>query len=115
MSMLRFTISMSLDGYVAGPGQDADNPLGIGGMRLHEWVFPLAAWRSLHALEGGEVNESSSVVEESRAGIGATIMGRNMFGPVRGEWGDDPWSGWWGRTLPSITRSSCSPTTHAIR
>ena len=59
MSKLRLRISMSLDGFVAGPNQSVENPLGIGGMRLHEWVFPLAAWRSMHGLEGGEVNEST--------------------------------------------------------
>jgi dihydrofolate reductase len=71
---------MSLDGFVAGPGQSVDNPLGIGGMRLHEWVFPLAVWRGPQGLEGGEVNASSAVVEQSMVNIGATVMGRNMFG-----------------------------------
>ena len=80
MSKLRLKISMSLDGFVAGPDQSVDNPLGIGGMRLHEWVFPLAAWRAPHGLPGGDVNESTAVVEESIANIGATVMGRNMFG-----------------------------------
>jgi len=80
MSRLRLGISMSLDGYVAGPNQSVDEPLGVGGEQLHQWVFPLAAWREPHGLPGGEVNESSPVVEESIAGIGATIMGRNMFG-----------------------------------
>jgi dihydrofolate reductase len=101
MSRLRFGISMSLDGFVAGPSQSVDNPLGIGGMRLHEWVFPLAAWRSMHGLPGGEVNESSRVVEESLAGIGATIMGRNMFGGHPGPWDAvNPWNGWWGANPP---------------
>jgi hypothetical protein len=80
MSRLRFKISMSLDGFVAGPSQSVDNPLGQGGLRLHEWVFALAAFRREHGLEGGEVNASTAVVEESQAHIGATIMGRNMFG-----------------------------------
>jgi hypothetical protein len=94
MSRLRFGISMSLDGFVAGPSQSVDNPLGIGGMRLHECVFPLAAWRSMHGLPSGEVNESSRVVEESLAGIGATIMGRNMFGGHPGPWDAvNPWNG----------------------
>ena len=100
MSGLRLWITMSLDGFVAGPGQDADNPLGIGGMHLHEWVFPLAAWRETQGFEGGEVNESSPVVESSRANIGATVMGRNMFGGGPGPWGDDPWGGWWGENPP---------------
>ena len=101
MSKLRLKISMSLDGFVAGPDQSLENPLGIGGMRLHEWVFPLAAWRSLHGLEGGEDNESARVVEESRANIGATIMGRNMFGGHPGPWNaENPWNGWWGDDPP---------------
>ena len=95
MSRLRLWIAMSLDGLVAGPAQDVDNPLGVGGMRLHDWVFPLAVWREMQGLEGGEVNESTPVVEASMADIGATVMGRNMFGGT-GPWGDDPWNGWWG-------------------
>ena len=86
MSRLRFRISMSLDGFVAGPNQSLREPLGIGGEQLHEWVFPLAAWRRPHGLEGGVVNESTPVVEEELAGIGATIMGRNMFGGGPGPW-----------------------------
>ena len=101
MSKLRFRISMSLDGFVAGPSQSVDNPLGIGGMRLHEWVFPLAVWRAMHGLEGGEVNASSAVVEESLANIGATVMGRNMFGGHPGPWKTkEPWNGWWGVNPP---------------
>lgn len=101
MQKLRFRISMSLDGFVAGPQQSVDHPLGVGGERLHEWVFPLATWRTMHGLEGGEVNESTAVIEESRAGIGATIMGRNMFGGHPGRWReDDPWNGWWGSNPP---------------
>ena len=101
MSKLRFRISMSLDGFVAGPDQSVANPLGIGGMRLHEWAFPLAAWRGMQGLEGGAVNESSKVVEESFANIGATIMGRNMFGGHPGPWdASKPWNGWWGDDPP---------------
>ena len=92
---------MSLDGFVAGPSQSVDNPLGIGGMRLHQWVFPLKVWREMHGLPGGEVNESTEVVEQSLANIGATVMGRNMFGGHPGPWNaDDPWNGWWGRNPP---------------
>jgi dihydrofolate reductase len=92
---------MSLDGYTAGPQQSVENPLGIGGLQLHEWVFPLAAWRAPHGLEGGEVNESSRVLEESLANIGATIMGRNMFGGHPGPWdAARPWNGWWGANPP---------------
>lgn len=86
MSRLRFKISMSLDGFVAGPHQSVKNPLGIGGGRLHEWAFQLAVFRALLGLEGGEVNESNPVVEESLANIGATVMGRNMFGGHPGPW-----------------------------
>jgi dihydrofolate reductase len=101
MSKLRLKISMSLDGFVAGPNQSVDNPLGIGGMRLHEWVLPLAAWRSTHGLPGGAVNESSRVVEESLENIGATVMGRNMFGGHPGPWdAGKPWNGWWGDNPP---------------
>jgi dihydrofolate reductase len=92
---------MSLDGFVAGPRQSVENPLGIGGMRLHEWVFPLAIWRAMHALAGGEANDSTRVVEESLANIGATVMGRNMFGGHPGAWDvEKPWNGWWGANPP---------------
>lgn len=92
---------MSLDGFVAGPSQSVDDPIGIGGMRLHQWVFPLTVWRAMHGLEGGEINESTRVVEESLANIGATVMGRNMFGGHPGPWDDrKPWNGWWGDNPP---------------
>jgi dihydrofolate reductase len=100
VSRLRLSITMSLDGYVAGPDQSLDSPLGVGGMQLHEWFFPLRAFREMHGQEGGEINASSTVVEERRANIGATIMGRNMFGPVRGPWPDESWRGWWGENPP---------------
>src|SRR5262245_27324626 len=92
---------MSFDGYVAGPSQSVENPLGVGGERLHEWVFPLAVWRATHGREGGEVNESTKVVEESLVNVGATIMGRNMFGGHPGAWdAAKPWNGWWGQNPP---------------
>jgi dihydrofolate reductase len=101
MPKLRFRIAISLDGYTSGPDQSVDNPLGVGGMHLHEWAFALAAWRAPHGLEGGEVNASSTVVEEGLAGIGATIMGRNMFGGHPGPWNPaKPWNGWWGADPP---------------
>src|SRR4030042_531982 len=101
MSRLRVKISMSLDGFVAGPAQSLENPLGIGGMRLHEWKRPLAAWRSMHGLQGGEVNENTRVVEESLANIGATVMGRNMFGGHPGPWeAKKAWNGWGGANPP---------------
>jgi dihydrofolate reductase len=101
VSKLRFKISMSLDGFVAGPDQSVENPLGVGGMRLHHWVFPLRVWRAEQGLEGGEVNASTPVVEESLANIGATVMGRNMFGGHPGPWdAKKPWKGWWGDNPP---------------
>jgi dihydrofolate reductase len=100
MAKLRLHITMSLDGYVAGPGQDEDNPLGVGGPELHEWVFPLKEFREMHGGSGGETNASSAVVQERWENIGATIMGRNMFGPIRGPWPDDSWRGWWGEEPP---------------
>ncbi len=101
MSKLRLTISMSLDGFVAGPRQSVDDPLGVGGMRLHEWVFPLRAWREMHGLQGGEVNESTPLVEEVFANVGASVMGRNMFGGHPGPWdAKKPWTGWWGSNPP---------------
>jgi dihydrofolate reductase len=101
MSKLRFRIAMSLDGFVAGPNQSVDDPIGVGGMRLHEWVFPLAVWRATHGMDGGVTNESTAVVEESLVNQGATIMGRNMFGGHPGPWSAArPWNGWWGDTPP---------------
>jgi dihydrofolate reductase len=91
---------MSLDGYVAGPNPSEEQPLGEGGMRLHEWILKLAAWREPHGREGGEVNASSPLVEESWDGVGAGIMGRGMFGGGPGPWGEDPWQGWWGDDPP---------------
>ncbi|MGQ0714867.1 MAG: dihydrofolate reductase family protein [Gemmatimonadaceae bacterium] len=101
MSKLRFRISMSLDGFVAGPHQSLKEPLGVGGERLHDWVVPLAQWRAKHGRSGGEVDESSAVVEESFSNLGATIMGRNMFGGHPGPWDPaQPWKGWWGDNPP---------------
>ena len=101
MSRLRFKISMSLDGFVAGPNQSVGDPLGVGGQHLHEWIFPLAVWRTPHGLDDGEVNASTPIVEESVANIGATVMGRNMFGGHPGPWDTkEPWTGWWGDNPP---------------
>jgi dihydrofolate reductase len=101
MSKLRCHISISLDGFVAGPNQSDENPLGEGGERLHDWVVSLAAWRKPHGKEGGEVNESTRVMEETAENIGASVMGRNMFGPPGGgDWGDEEWKGWWGDEPP---------------
>jgi dihydrofolate reductase len=97
---VRIQITASLDGFVAGPDQSVESPLGDGGERLHEWAFGLAVWRTAHGLEGGEVNASTAVVEESLVDLGAVLMGRNMFGGGPGPWGDDPWNGWWGDDPP---------------
>lgn len=101
MSRLRLTISMSLDGYAAGPEQSLENPLGLGGMQLHEWAFELAAWRSAHGMEGGETNASTGFIERTLENVGATVMGRNMFGGGPGDWNtEEPWDGWWGQEPP---------------
>lgn len=98
---MRVHIAMSLDGYVAGPNESEENPLGEGGEALHEWAFDLKAWREPHGREGGEVNASSAIVEEANADVGAEIMGRGKFGPPGGgPWGEDPWQGWWGEDPP---------------
>jgi dihydrofolate reductase len=103
MAELRFDVSMSVDGFIAGPNPSEEHPLGEGGQQLHEWVVKLAAWRKPHGLEGGEINASTEVVEESIDNIGATVMGRNMFGGGPGAWGEDPWDGWWGDDPPFRT------------
>jgi dihydrofolate reductase len=100
MAKLRFEISMSLDGFIAGPNPSEEHPLGEGGMQLHEWAFKLAAWREPHGQEGGEVNASTEVVERALQRTGANVMGRNMFGGGPGPWGENPWDGWWGDDPP---------------
>jgi dihydrofolate reductase len=101
MSKLRFSISMSLDGYVAGPNQSVKEPLGVGGEGLHDWVVALSDWQRMHGKSGGETNASSGVFRESFANLGATIMGRNMFGGHPGPWDEkSPWQGWWGKNPP---------------
>jgi dihydrofolate reductase len=100
MSKLRFNITVSLDGFVAGPNQSEENPLGEGGLHLHDWAVALRAWRQPHGQEGGEVNASTQVMEETLANVGAHIMGRNMFGGGPGPWGKSPWNGWWGAEPP---------------
>jgi dihydrofolate reductase len=99
MSKVRVHISVSADGYVAGRDQSLENPLGVGGERLHEWVVVLRAWRQPHGLEGGEVNASTSVLEESMENVGAEIMGRGKFGGGPGPWSEE-WRGWWGDDPP---------------
>jgi dihydrofolate reductase len=101
MSKLRFRISMSLDGFVAGRDQSVEHPLGVGGESLHEWLVALRTFREVHGMPGGEADESDAVVEESLANVGATIMGRNMFGGHPGPWNaESPWNGWWGENPP---------------
>jgi dihydrofolate reductase len=99
MSKVRVHISVSVDGYVAGPNQSLENPLGEGGEALHDWVVAQKAWREQHGLEGGEVNASSPVLEEALADVGAEIMGRGKFGGGPGPW-DESWQGWWGDEPP---------------
>lgn len=99
MSKLVYAVSMSLDGFVAGPDQSVDHPLGVGGERLHAWMRALAAWRDQTGLEGGEINASTAVLEEDD-NAGAIIMGRNMFGGGPGAWGQNAWTGWWGENPP---------------
>jgi dihydrofolate reductase len=101
MGKFRSHISISADGYVAGPNQSDEEPLGEGGERLHDWSVPLAAWREAHEKQGGEMNESTRIIEERGENVGAAVMGRNMFGPPSGgDWGDGDWKGWWGDDPP---------------
>lgn len=100
MSKVKCQISISADGFAAGPNQGEEHPLGEGGEQLHEWVVKLAAWRKSHGREGGEVNASSEIFEAASAGTGAVLVGRNMFGPVRGPWAEPLWNGWWGGEPP---------------
>jgi dihydrofolate reductase len=95
-------ISMSLDGFVAGPNQSLDNPIGEGGLRLHEWVFQTDSWRAQQGLDGGEHTADAEVVEEVVQNVGAYIMGRKMFGGGQGPW-DETWTGWWGENPPYHT------------
>jgi len=101
MSNFRCDIAISADGFVAGPNQSDENPLGEGGEQLHDWVVSLAAWRERHDKQGGEVNASTPIMEEAGENVGASVMGRNMFGPpAGGDWGDGDWKGWWGDDPP---------------
>jgi dihydrofolate reductase len=101
MALVRVDISMSLDGFVAGPNQTMEEPLGRGGERLHEWVLATAGWREAHGQSGGERNADSDVVDEGVRATGATIMGRKMFSGGAGPWTDDPnANGWWGDEPP---------------
>jgi dihydrofolate reductase len=99
MGKVKVSMAMSLDGFVAGPDPTLEEPLGRGGMQLHEWLFGLEIFRRTHGEEGGEVNASTPVVEDSLDEVGAFVMGRNMFGGGPGEW-DESWQGWWGEEPP---------------
>jgi dihydrofolate reductase len=99
MCKLTSHISISLDGFVAGRDQNLENPIGTGGLRLHDWVFATDSWHELHGTAGGERTADSDVIREVAANVGAFIMGRNMFGPGRGDW-DLSWRGWWGESPP---------------
>lgn len=100
MGMLRFQITMTLDGYVAGPNQSVEHPLGEGTEQLHDWATATRAFRELHGEDGGETGADDDLMREAFAGVGATIMGRNMFGGGPGPWGEEPWTGWWGPNPP---------------
>jgi dihydrofolate reductase len=93
-----FTIS--IDGYGAGPDQSLDNPLGVGGEALHDWIVATRAWRQMHGKEGGATGIDDDFAARGAKNVGAWIMGRNMFGPIRGPWPDTNWKGWWGKNPP---------------
>jgi len=104
MSKVRVcSFSMSLDGYVAGPDQSLEHPLGVGGEQLHNWAFATRTFHQVHGMGGlddGETGLDDEFIARSSQGVGAHILGRNMFGPVRGAWGDEAWNGWWGDNPP---------------
>ncbi len=97
------SFSISIDGYGAGPGQDLENPLGVGGPELFDWFFHTRTWKRMHGHEDGETGVDEELAAQGLSGIGAWILGRNMFGPVRGPWPDDSWKGWWGEEPPYHT------------
>lgn len=104
MGQVKCQITMSLDGYAAGPNQSTENPLGEGGEQLHEWAYELDAWLEQHGRSGGKTTPSSAVLKDATAGVGAVVMGRGMFGGGPGPWREDPpWSGWWGEEPPFHT------------
>ena len=97
------TFSISLDGYAAGPDQSETDPLGRGGEGLHEWLIPTRTFHRMTGQDGGETGIDDDFVTRGFENIGAWILGRNMFGPIRGEWPDDSWKGWWGDDPPYHT------------
>jgi dihydrofolate reductase len=94
------SFAVSVDGFSAGPDQDIDNPLGVNGPEMFEWFFPTRTFREMHGLEGGETGIDDSFAAKGMSGKGAWILGRNMFGPIRGPWPDENWRGWWGDEPP---------------
>jgi dihydrofolate reductase len=94
------SFGVSLDGFGAGPDQSLQDPLGVRGFDIMEWFLATRVWRSMHGQEGGETGVDNRMAEQSFANVGAWILGRNMFGPVRGPWPDDQWKGWWGDEPP---------------
>jgi dihydrofolate reductase len=101
MSKLRISgFSISLDGYGAGPKQEVENPLGVGGEALHEWLFPTRTFQQMLGNENGSTGPDEDFAKRGFENVGAWIMGRNMFGPIRGAWPDDNWKGWWGDNPP---------------
>jgi dihydrofolate reductase len=101
MAKLRVqSFSLSLDGYGAGPNQSVDQPLGVGGMALHEWAFATRTFQKMQGNTGGAAGVDEDFAARGFTGIGAWILGRNMFGPIRGQWPDDKWKGWWGDNPP---------------
>jgi dihydrofolate reductase len=104
MSKLRVSsFAVSVDGFGAGPNQDLQHPIGVGGLALMEWFFETRTWKQMHGLEGGETSIDDDLAAGGLRDIGAWILGRNMFGPVRGPWPDDNWKGWWGEEPPYHT------------
>jgi dihydrofolate reductase len=97
------SFAISLDGYGAGPDQSLDNPLGVGGAALHKWAFATRTFRRMFGQEGGTTDLDDAFAVRGFANIGAWILGRNMFGPVRGPWPDESWKGWWGDSPPYHT------------
>jgi dihydrofolate reductase len=101
MSKLKVqSFGISLDGFGAGPNQSLENPLGVGGPEIMSWFFPTKPFRAMQGMEGGETGVDNQMAEKGMTGFGAWILGRNMFGPIRGPWPDDAWKGWWGENPP---------------
>lgn len=94
------SVSVSLDGYAAGPNQSLEHPLGVGGTAMHEWLFATRTFETIHGREGGVTGVDDDFAARGFSDVGAWIIGRNMFGPIRGEWPDEQWKGWWGDNPP---------------